>query len=57
MTSQNVNRYTRAGRDGRQIVCPKCGNIDRVYHFAWFACTCQGCREMIDKTDWLIHQP
>jgi ribosomal protein S27E len=54
MTPRNVDRYTRAGRNGRQITCPDCGEISRVYHFAWCAITCSGCDRMIDKEHWLI---
>ena len=54
MTPRNVNRHTRAGRNGRQITCPDCGKIARVYHFAWCAITCSGCDRMIDKENWLI---
>ena len=54
MTPRNVDRYTRAGRNGRQITCPDCGEIARVYHFAWCAITCSGCDRMIDKQHWLI---
>jgi ribosomal protein S27E len=54
MTPRNVDRYTRAGRHGRQITCPDCGEIARVYHFAWCAITCSGCDRMIDKENWLI---
>jgi hypothetical protein len=52
--TQTVNRYTRAGRDGRMIACPHCGTVATVYHFAWCAITCSGCHRMVDKTDWLI---
>jgi ribosomal protein S27E len=54
MTPRNVDRYTRAGRNGRLITCPNCGEIARVYHFAWCAITCSGCDRMIDKEHWLI---
>ena len=47
-----VNKHTRAGRDGRIIICPKCNRIATVYHFAFCAITCQHCREVIDKYDW-----
>ena len=38
-----VNRFTRAGVNGKQIVCPHCNNNARVFHFAWCALTCQVC--------------
>jgi len=32
---KKVDRYTRAGNDGKLIQCPECGEQSRVYHFAW----------------------
>ena len=49
-----VNRYTRAGNNGKQITCPKCKEQARVYHFSWSAITCQSCQESINKEDWII---
>jgi len=58
VTLQPVTRWTRAPRDGtgRPIVCPHCGTVARVYHFAWCAITCSGCNRMIDKGDWSMPQ-
>jgi ribosomal protein S27E len=50
---QNLNRFTRAGHDGRVIYCPVCAHSVRVFHFAWFALTCGPCQKMIDKNQWL----
>tara|TARA_R100000306_G_C4307954_1_gene108643 strand:+ start:277 stop:582 length:306 start_codon:yes stop_codon:yes gene_type:complete len=49
---QQVDRYTRAGRYGRDIDCPKCLNSTRVYHFAWSSLLCGKCGEYIDKYRW-----
>lgn len=49
---QPVTRFTRAGSNGKLIQCPHCGHEKRVYHFSWFAVTCQNCKRMVDKTDW-----
>ncbi len=51
---KRVNRYTRAGRFGKQITCPKCNHTETVYHFAWSACGCLGCKEYINKEDWIL---
>ena len=55
---KKVNRYTRAGKNGKCIACPNCGRKSVVYHFAWCAseCTFQlgGCGLMIEKNDWLV---
>ena len=51
---KNVNRYTRAGKNGKQITCPKCKEQARVYHFSWSALGCQSCQESINKEEWII---
>ncbi len=50
-----VNRYTRAGVNGKQIVCPQCNNEARVFHFSWSALTCQHCHNSINKPDWILY--
>ena len=49
---KKVNRYTRAGNNGKVIVCPECNHHTRVYHFSWSAVGCLGCKEMTDKENW-----
>ena len=51
-----VNQRTRAGKNGKEIVCPKCNSSATVYHFAWSALGCQGCNGMIEKYDWSVKQ-
>jgi len=50
---KNVYRYTRAGKDGKFVMCPHCHADERVYHFAWSSMTCINCTELVDKNDWL----
>tara|TARA_R100001244_G_scaffold98301_1_gene73434 strand:+ start:154 stop:510 length:357 start_codon:yes stop_codon:yes gene_type:complete len=50
----NVNRNTRAGKDGKRIICPSCKATSTVYHFAWSALTCNVCDADVQKNDWLI---
>ena len=50
----NVNRYTRAGKNGKQILCPESKEWGKVYHFSWYALGCTSCGEMIDKEKWLV---
>jgi len=50
----NVNRDTRAGRNGKRIICPSCKATSTVYHFAWSALTCNVCDADVQKNDWLI---
>ena len=50
----NVTRYTRSGKNGKQIQCPKCKSVRTVYHFNFSGLTCPDCKESIDKYDWRI---
>ena len=49
-----VNRYTRAGKNGKQLKCPKCQSVRTIYHFNWSGLTCPECKESIDKYNWLV---
>ena len=51
---KNVNRHTRAGKNGKVICCPDCGTGATVYHFAWIEVTCRNCKKMIAKENYLI---
>ena len=53
---QKVNRYTRAGINGKSITCPQCEHEETVYHFAWSALGCTHCKSMITKSDWEVTQ-
>jgi ribosomal protein L37AE/L43A len=49
-----VNKHTRAKKNGTVLVCPRCKEKNKVYHFSFGAFTCEGCRKMINKYDWLM---
>ena len=49
-----VTRYTRAGKNGKQIVCPECDNIRTVYHFNFSGLTCPECKQSVDKYSWKV---
>ena len=49
-----VTRYTRAGNNGKVIICPECNNKARVFHFSWSALGCQHCHYIVDKYDWKL---
>ena len=53
--SNKVTKYTRAGKNGKQIVCPECRSIRTVYHFNWSGLTCPECKESVDKYDWEVY--
>jgi|TARA_B100001113_G_scaffold338414_1_gene320572 ribosomal protein S27E len=52
--SKNVNSRTRAGNNGKFIICPECHQGETVYHFAWSALGCVHCGDMIEKNEWRL---
>ena len=54
INNRKVTRYTRGGKNGKQLVCPECSNIIRIYHFSFSGLTCPECKESIDKYDWEV---
>ena len=50
----NVTRYTRGGKNGKQLVCPECGSIRRIYHFNFSGLTCPQCKQSVAKYDWKV---
>ena len=53
-TNRKVTRYTRGGKYGKQLVCPECDNIIRIYHFSFSGLTCPKCKQSVDKYDWKV---
>ena len=51
-----VHKYTRAGKNGKNIKCPRCGEIHRVYHFNWSGAACPKCTLFVTKYEWLVDQ-
>ena len=49
-----VTRYTRGGKNGKQLVCPECDNIIRIYHFNFSGLVCPKCKQSVDKYDWKV---
>ena len=49
-----VNNHTRAGRDGKQIICPLCDKWTKVFHFSWSALECNGCHSDVEKKAWIV---
>ena len=50
----NVTRYTRGGKNGKQLVCPECSNIIRIYHFNFSGLVCPQCKQSVAKYDWKV---
>ena len=51
-----VTKRTRAGHNGKTIMCPHCQHQSRVYHFSFAALKCTNCTNWVDKYDWLVDQ-
>ena len=51
-----VTGRTRAGKNGKNIMCPVCGHIHRIHHLSWSSLTCTSCKSDVDKYEWLIDQ-
>ena len=49
-----ITKYTRAGKYGKQIVCPECESIRTVYHFNFSGLTCPECKQSVDKYSWKV---
>ena len=52
--TRTVDKYTRARKDGKIIVCPECNKVATVYHFSWSALGCQECGAMVEKNQWRL---
>ena len=52
----NVNRYTRAGKNGKQILCPECREWSTVYHSSWYALGCTHCDYVVNKEDFIVEK-
>jgi|TARA_R110001592_G_scaffold324556_2_gene604209 ribosomal protein S27E len=49
-----VDKNTRAGAVGKQIICPLCFKWTTVYHFSWSAIACGVCHSNVEKQAWII---
>mgnify|MGYP001180460505 FL=1 len=52
--TKTVNRYTRAGQNGKVITCPECSESFPIFHFSWSAIVCIHCKESVEKEKWII---
>ena len=51
-TCSKVNKHTRAGKNGKFIICPICEQGSYVFHFAWSSLMCEHCGSLITKRHW-----
>ena len=49
-----VTGRTRAGKNGKNIMCPVCGHIHRIHHLSWSSLTCTRCGSNVDKYEWMV---
>jgi ribosomal protein S27E len=52
LNCKKVDRHTRSGFNGREIICPMCDHVSTVYHFSWSSLVCQHCELEIPKRSW-----
>ena len=51
-----IHKRSRAGKNGKNIMCPVCGHIHRIHHLSWSSLQCTSCKSDVDKYEWLIDQ-
>ena len=51
-----IHKRSRAGKNGKNIMCPVCGHIHRIHHLSWSSLTCTHCGSDVDKYEWMIDQ-
>ena len=52
--NRKVTKYTRAGKNGKAILCPVCKSMRTVYHFNFSGLTCPECKQSSDKYEWEV---
>ena len=51
-----IEKKDRAGSDGKNIKCPHCEKVERIYNLRWQIKTCKFCLVESTKYEWLIDQ-
>ena len=54
INNRKVTKYTRAGKNGKAILCPVCKSMRTVYHFNFSGLTCPECKQSSDKYEWEV---
>ena len=49
-----IHKRSRAGKNGKNIMCPICGHIHRIHHLSWSSLTCTRCGSNVDKYEWMV---
>tara|TARA_Y100001973_G_C5200930_1_gene337581 strand:+ start:209 stop:463 length:255 start_codon:yes stop_codon:yes gene_type:complete len=51
-----IEKKDRAGSDGKNIKCPNCQHITRIFNLAWKTRECPSCHIRTSKYEWMIDQ-
>ena len=51
-----VRKRTRAGSNGKLIMCPHCGSKQTINNFSWSTLKCKHCQSVVNKYDWMVDQ-
>lgn len=51
---RKVTINEQASKDGAIVICPKCKYENKIFHFLWDTLPCPGCKNKIEKTDYLL---
>lgn len=51
-----MTKRSRAGKNGKNLKCPECENVTRIYRMSFSSLICPSCKQSIDKYDWMVDQ-
>mgnify|MGYP001246231778 FL=1 len=51
-----VHKRTRAGSNGKLLMCPHCGSKQSINNFSWSTLECVHCQSKVSKYDWMVDQ-
>jgi len=51
-----VHKRSRAGSNGKLIMCPHCGSKQTINNFSWSTLECKHCQSVVSKYDWMVDQ-
>ena len=54
INNRKVTKYTRAGKNGKAILCPVCKSMSIVYRFNFSGLTCPECKQSSGKYEWEV---
>ena len=51
-----VHKRSRAGSNGKLIMCPHCGAKHTIHNFSWSSLECKKCQSVVNKYEWMVDQ-